>query len=60
MAVKNKKENSLELLGNKKIRNPCCYNELLLNCGMIWNRMELWCGGGGGSRTRATKLSTFI
>ena len=24
------------------------------------NRMELWCGGGGGSRTSATKLTITI
>ena len=49
-----------EQLGKTKLSKPDVYKGLLLNYGIIWNRYEYKCGGGGGNRTRATKIAINI
>ena len=49
-----KQENSLENLGNTNLIDTSVYNGLMLNSGIIWNRIEYYCGGGRGIRTLGT------
>ena len=38
--AKIRQEDSLKFLGNSKLPNPSYCNGLILNCGIVWNRME--------------------
>ena len=46
-----KQEDSLETLGNNNLLDTSVYKGLMLNYGIIWNRIEYYCGGGRGIRT---------
>ena len=37
----------MENIGNTNLIDTSVYNGLMLNSGMIWNRIEYYCGGEG-------------
>ena len=53
-------ENWMEHLGNTKLTKTSVYSGLMLIIGIIWNSIKYECGGGGGNRTRYTKLFITI
>jgi len=50
----------MEHLGNTKLTKTSVYKVLILDYGIIWNSMKYECGGGGGNRTRSTKMAVNI